>query len=174
MIVFDILLDAEARRRHRARMSSWSQFELQAPGLAASVRTRLDAHVHKTIATLRRDGSPRISGTECRFADGELWIGSMWQALKARDLQRDPRYALHSGSDDPPEWPGDAKLSGVAEEITDPEVVRKMNGEVTEGPSHLFRLDLSEVSVVGLNDARDKIVIDLWHPGEEVRRIERA
>ena len=98
----------------------------------------------------------------------------MWQALKARDLQRDPRYALHSGSDDPPEWPGDAKLSGVVEEITDPDVVRKMNGEVTEGPSHLFRLDLSEVSVVGLNEARDKIVIELWHPGEEVRRIERA
>jgi Pyridoxamine 5'-phosphate oxidase len=174
LIVFDILLDAEARRRHRGRMSSWSQFELQAPALAASVRTRLDAHVHKTIATLRRDGSPRISGTECRFADGELWIGSMWQALKARDLQRDPRYALHSGSDDPPEWPGDAKLSGVVEEITDPEVVRKMNGEAAEGPSHLFRLDLSEVSVVGLNEARDKIVIELWHPGEEVRRIERA
>ena len=132
LIVFDMLLDAAPPCGDRPRMSSWSQFELEAPGLAERVRARLDAHVHKTIATLRRDGSPRISGTETRLEDGELWIGSMWQALKARDLQRDPRYALHSGSDDPPEWPGDAKLSGVVEEITDPEVVRKMNGEVTE------------------------------------------
>ena len=91
MIVFDILLDAAAPCRHRGRMSSWSQFELEAPGLAERVRARLDAHVHKTIATLRRDGSPRISGTEIRFEDGEVWIGSMWQALKARDLQSDPR-----------------------------------------------------------------------------------
>jgi hypothetical protein len=97
----------------------------------------------------------------------------MWQALKARDLQRDPRFALHSGSDDPPEWPGDAKLSGVVEEITDPEVVQRINGAAASGPSHLFRLDLHEASVVGLNEARDRIVIELWHPGEAVRRIER-
>jgi hypothetical protein len=154
-------------------MPSWSEFEAAAPELAREVRGRLDARVHKTLATLRRDGSPRISGTETRFADGELWIGSMWQALKARDLQRDPRYALHSGSDDPPEWPGDAKLSGVVEEITDPEVVQRMNGEVTQGPSHLFRLDVQEASIVGLNETRDRIVIELWRPGASVRRIER-
>jgi hypothetical protein len=45
-------------------MPSWSEFEQQAPDLAAQVRERLDAHVHKTLATIRRDGSPRISGTE--------------------------------------------------------------------------------------------------------------
>src|SRR5690348_14344911 len=93
---------------HRGRMPSWSDFEAAAPELAARVRARLDAHVHKTLATVRRDGSPRISGTETQLADGELWIGSMWQAQKARDLQRDPRFAIHSGSDDPPGWDGDA------------------------------------------------------------------
>ena len=132
-------------------MPSWSDFEAAAPELAARVRERLDAHVHKTLATIRRDGSPRISGTETRFVDGELWIGSMWQALKALDLQRDPRFALHSGSDDPDDWSGDAKLAGVVEEITDPERVREINGEAAAaGPSHLFRLDLREVSTVGL------------------------
>lgn len=156
-------------------MSSWSEFEAQAPALAERVRERLDAHKHKTIATLRRDGAPRISGTETTFADGELWIGSMWQALKARDLQRDPRFALHSGSDEPEAWKGDAKLAGIAEEVTDPERVRELNGEAAAaGPSHLFRLDLHEVSVVGLNEARDAIVIELWTPGADVRRIERT
>src|ERR671914_38732 len=95
-------------------MPSWSEFEA-----AAKVRERLDAHTHKTLATLRRDGSPRISGTESAVRDGELWIGSMWKARKAHDLQRDPRFALHSGSDEPDEWKGDAKLAGIAEEITD-------------------------------------------------------
>jgi Pyridoxamine 5'-phosphate oxidase len=155
-------------------MPSWSDFATEAPELAEKVHARLDAHKHKTIATLRRDGSPRISGTETQLADGELWIGSMWQALKARDLQRDPRYALHSGSDEPSEWKGDAKLAGIAEEITDPALVEKHNGEAASGPSHLFRLDVSEVSLVGLNDARNAIVIEVWRPGEAVRRIERA
>jgi hypothetical protein len=155
-------------------MAGWSEFEAAAPELAARVRERLDAHVHKTLATLRRDGSPRISGTETRFVDGELWIGSMWQALKALDLQRDPRFALHSGSDEPDEWGGDAKLAGVVEEITDPDRVREINGEAAAGgPSHLFRLDLREVSTVGLNDERTALVIDVWTPDGGVRTMER-
>jgi hypothetical protein len=156
-------------------MPSWSEFEAQAPELAASVRRHLDAHTHKTLATVRGDGSPRISGTETRIIDGELWIGSMWDARKARDLRRDPRFALHSGSDDPPDWKGDAKLAGVVEEITDPERVREINGEAAaNGPSHLFRLDLREVSTVGLDDARTQLVIDVWTPGRGVRTIKRA
>jgi hypothetical protein len=155
-------------------MPSWSDFEAAAPELAETVRKRFDAHTHKTLATLRRNGSPRISGTETRLVDGELWIGSMWQALKARDLQRDPRFALHSGSDEPDDWAGDAKLAGVVEEITDPERVKAINGEAAAaGPSHLFRLDLREVSTVGLNDERTALVIEVWTPEGGVRRMER-
>jgi len=156
-------------------MPSWSEFEAAAPELAQTVRERLDAHAHKTIATVRRDGSPRISGTEAEIRDGELWIGSMWQARKARDLRRDPRFALHSGSDEPSAWTGDAKLAGVAEEITDPERVKAANGHsAPPGPSHLFRLDLREVSTVGLDEQRSGIVIEVWTPERGVRRIERA
>ncbi len=156
-------------------MPSWTDFEAAAPALAERVRSRLDAHVHKTLATVRRDGSPRISGTETSFAQGELWIGSMWDAMKARDLRRDPRFALHSGSDDPPGWSGDAKLAGVVEEITDPERVREINGSnAPPGPSHLFRLDLHEVSVVGLHESGRSLVIEVWTPSRGVRTIERA
>jgi hypothetical protein len=155
-------------------VASWAEFEAAAPELAGRVRSLLDAHVHKTLATLRRDGSPRISGTETRLVDGELWIGSMWRALKALDLQRDPRFALHSGSKDPSNWDGDAKLAGVVEEITDPERVRKINGEAAAGgPSHLFRLDLREVSTVGLNDERTALVIEVWTPDAGVRTMQR-
>ena len=156
-------------------MSAWSGFQAQAPELAEVVRARLDAHTHKTLATIRRDGSPRISGTETLLVDGELWVGSMWEARKARDLQRDPRFALHSGSDDPPDWSGDAKLAGLAEEITDSERIRAVvGGRGGPGPSHLFRLDLSEVSTVGLDAGRTAIVIRVWTPGRGVRTIERS
>lgn len=124
---------------------------------------------------MRADGSPRISGTESRIADGELWIGSMWEARKARDLQHDPRFALHSGSDDPPDWTGDAKLAGVAEEITDPE--RKaavIGGSAPPGPSHLFRLDLREVSALRLDAEGTALEIDVWTPEGGVRRLQRG
>jgi hypothetical protein len=156
-------------------MPTWSEFEAAAPALAANVRARLDAHTHKTLATIRRDGSPRISGTETAFADGELWIGSMWQARKAHDLQRDPHFAIHSGSDEPKEWQGDAKLAGIAEEITDPERVQAVNGgNAPPGPSHLFRLDLREVSTVGLDAERKALVIEVWTPEGGVRTIKRS
>ena len=167
-----MLLDRAAPARHASHMPSWSDFEAAAPKLAARVRSRLDAHTHKTLATVRSDGAPRISGTESQFIDGELWIGSMVGARKARDLQRDPRFALHSGSDEPDEWKGDAKLAGVVEEITDPERVREINGSQHSG-SHLFRLDLHEVSTVGLDDARTQLVIEVWTPECGVRTIKR-
>ena len=157
-------------------MPSWSTFERSAPELAAAVRRHLDAHVHKTLATLRRDGSPRISGTEVIFARGDLWLGSMPGSVKARDLQRDPRCALHSGSADPPDWTGDAKVAGRVEEVFDEELraaVLGADGQRPAGPSHLFGLDVTELSVVHLNDARDGLIIESWHPGRGVTRLER-
>jgi len=155
-------------------MATWSEFAAAAPELAERVKARFDAHKHKTMATLRKDGSPRISGTECRFEDGELWIGSMWKAVKALDLQRDPRFAMHSATVDPDDWGGEAKIAGTAEEIVDEDEVRRRNGEAGEsGPSHAFRLDIDEASTVGLNDAKTKLVIEVWTPEHGVRTIER-
>ena len=153
-------------------MPSWAKFEAEAPELAARVRERLEAHGHKTIATLRRDGSPRISGTEAQFKDGDLWIGSMWRAVKALDLRRDPRYALHSASEDPDVWAGDAKVAGIAEEVTDPAMVLELNGSEV-GKSHLFRLDIAEASSVGLSEDRKALVIEVWTPRDGVRTIRR-
>ncbi len=155
-------------------MARWSEVEAEAPELAAHARRLFDAHVHKTIATLRRDGSPRISGIEMSFVDGDLWTGSMWQAVKALDLRRDPRYALHSGSDDPADWKGDAKVAGRAEEVTDP----KRKAEIVGGAapvdaSHAFRLDVTELVVVRLGEPPDHIVVEAWHQGRGVTRRER-
>jgi hypothetical protein len=156
-------------------MASWSEFAAAAPALAERVQQRFDAHRHKTMATLRKDGSPRISGTETQFEDGELWIGSMWKAVKALDLQRDPRYAIHSATVDPeaPGW-SEAKIAGVAHEVVDKDEINRRNGEAAnDGESHLFRLDITEASAVYLNDAKTKLVIEVWTPEKGVRTIER-
>jgi Pyridoxamine 5'-phosphate oxidase len=144
-------------------MASWSDVEAQAPELAARARAFFDAFKHKTLATLRRDGSPRISGSELEIEDGEMWLGSMWHAVKALDLQRDPRFALHSGSPDPDAgWAGDAKIAGRAVEVTEPDAT-----------SHRFRLDITELVVVSLGEPADHIVIESWHEGRGVKRVER-
>jgi hypothetical protein len=90
----------------------------------------------------------------------------MWRAVKALDLQRDRRFALHSASEDPDRgWKGDAKIAGRAEEITDQDVVADHN---EEDPSHLFRLDLTELSTVRLGAPADHLVIESWHEGRGV------
>jgi len=155
-------------------MARWGEIEQEAPELAARARQFLDAGVHKTLATLRRDGSPRISGTEIEIRDGDLWFGGMWRSVKALDLQRDPRFALHGPSVSPPDWRGDAKLAGRAEEITDPEVVARLTEGGPPGPSHLFRADITELSVVRLAESGESLLIESWHPGRGTTRVERA
>jgi hypothetical protein len=150
-------------------MASWKDVEEQAPELAARARRLLDAHTHKTIATLRADGAPRISGIEAQFEAGELTFGSMPDARKGADLRRDPRFALHSTSVDPPEaapaqWEGDAKIAGRAVP-TGP-----LTGEVS---GDAFRADVTEVVVTSLNEAADRLVVEFWREGSGVRRVER-
>ena len=157
-------------------MATWHDVTTAAPELAGAARELFEANKHLTIATLRKDGSPRISGIECRFIEGDLWFGSMPDALKARDLQRDPRFALHSGTGDASQWHGDAKVSGRAQEVTEParraEIFAAM-GQTDPGEAHMFRAELSEVSTVRLGEPADHLVIDSWREGEEPRRIKR-
>jgi hypothetical protein len=144
-------------------MASWSEVEREAPELTALARSFFDPLAHKTLATLRRDGAPRISGTELDFEDGEAWLGSMWRAVKALDLQRDPRFAVHSGSPNPAEWRGDAKIAGRAVEVTE-----------AGATAHRFRLDITELVVVTHGgDPPDHLVIQSWHEGRGVARLRR-
>ncbi|MCT9933093.1 pyridoxamine 5'-phosphate oxidase family protein [Planotetraspora sp. A-T 1434] len=158
-------------------MASWQTIEQEIPELAAKVRSIMGKHKHKTMATLRKDGSPRISGTEVEFKDGEAWVGSMLGAVKALDLRRDPRLALHSGSDDPDEanpgaWSGDAKLAGRAVEVADPEVHARYGGPPGQ-EFHLFRIDVTEVVVTRVDEAGEHLVIEVWHEGTGHRVIRR-
>ena len=161
-------------------MARWSEVEAEAPGVAALVRAAFDAHKHKTMATLRKDGSPRISGTELDFFVGDAYLGSMPGARKARDLQRDPRVAFHSATVDPEMVLGDAKIAGRAIEVTDPAEIAaftrqhaESSGDEAPGEFHLFRVDVGEIAITRIGDPPDHLVIESWHQGRGTNRIER-
>lgn len=159
-------------------MTSWDDVTAAAPDLARRAKAAFDRGRHKTMATLRRDGSPRISGTEVEFRDGEVWVGSMLGAQKARDLLRDPRVAIHSPTSDPDEETGtmepDARISGRAVEVTDPETLAAASGgEPPSEPYHLFRIDVTEVVVIGVGDPPDHLDIDHWTPAGGLQHTER-
>jgi hypothetical protein len=54
----------------------WSDVEQSSPELAERVRQIFDGRRHKIMATLRRDGSPRVSGIETQFVDGDRRIAT--------------------------------------------------------------------------------------------------
>jgi Pyridoxamine 5'-phosphate oxidase len=155
-------------------MVSWRAFEQAEHELAATVRRLFEAGRHKTIATLRADGSPRISGIECEFTDGELTFGSMTGARKGVDLLRDPRFALHGPTFHPVEgkeneWPGEAKIAGLA--VAAGAVPKNDDGEGPDGD--LFTADITEVVVTGLNEEATRLVVESWTPTRARQRIER-
>ena len=156
-------------------MATWDEVRSQAPELVALAETTFAAHTHKTVATVRADGSPRICGTELTIRNGQVWLAGMTGARRFDDLRRDPRVAIHSGSDDPDAWHGDAKLAGVATPVLG--AARKAFGSSLEqkppGPFELFRVDVTELVVVRLNETRTKLLIESWREGSGVRRFER-
>ena len=159
-------------------MPGWNEIVRDAPELAAAVQARFDANRHKVLGTLRADGSPRLSGIEVTFRDGELWLGMMPDSRKAFDLRRDPRLALHSATVDPELVDGDARISGRAVEATDAGAMTAL----VEGDSryedgapagHVFRVDVTELMLIKIGEPADHLVISSWHEGRGVERVER-
>jgi hypothetical protein len=143
-------------------VGSWSEIERDAPEFAARVRRRFGMGVNKTIATLRHDGSPRISACEVEIDSGVVSFGTMGGAMKLLDLRRDPRIAIHSATIEQPsdveDWPGDAKLAGRVIEVPPP-----ADNEI-EGAA-FFTVDVSEVTLTYVGTPADHLVIESWHQG---------
>jgi hypothetical protein len=152
-------------------VTTWAEFLNEQPELAEKVRRRFDIRKHKTLATLRSDGSPRISGIEVEFADGQVYLGMMPKSAKLLDVGRDPRLALHSPTEDAPAgaatgWGGEAKISGTAVEVD--------RGGSDESDGSSFAVDISEVVFTHLNAEGDLLVVEAWHPGRGIQTSQRA
>jgi predicted pyridoxine 5'-phosphate oxidase superfamily flavin-nucleotide-binding protein len=156
---------------------TWRDLELAAPEIAEPGKTRLEATRVALLATLRRDGSPRISPVEPFFAEGHLLFGAMAWTLKVRDLERDPRCTLHSAITGPNEGEGELKLYGRA--IDADEDVRAACREgwwIDEPPesARVFSLDIEEAAFVTWDYERGEMTLRRWSPGIGLRTTQRS
>jgi Pyridoxamine 5'-phosphate oxidase len=158
-------------------MASWTEVDTAAPGLAAAVRERFEAHGLGLLATLRADGFPRLSGVEPLFDLGELWLGMMKDSRKSLDLRRDPRCALHNATTDKEVHEGDVKITGRGVPAAGDERaaykaawLAHRGSEVPE-PFDLLRIDVYELARI--MPAGDHLLIESWREGGEVRSVNR-
>ncbi|TQJ20161.1 hypothetical protein FBZ33_0350 [Micromonospora sp. A202] len=152
-------------------MASWMQVETADRSLADRVKRRFAMGTNKTIATLRKDGGPRISACEVEFRDSEVKLGMMPGSMKLLDLLRDARIAIHCPTIEPTEeqsdgWPGDAKLAGVAVEVPEP-------ADNTVEGARFFRVDVREVVLTYVAETRDHLIVESWQEGRGVQRRPR-
>ncbi|OKJ31788.1 pyridoxamine 5'-phosphate oxidase family protein [Streptomyces sp. CB01580] len=153
--------------------NSWAAFEAAHPAFAGTVRTRFGLYRHHVLATLRKDGAPRVTGLEVDFRFGELLLGMMPDSRKALDLLRDPRFAVQANPGPDAELAdGDVRVSGRAVEVTDPAFLARFTEEAKPPePFQLFRAELGEVVLTNLDSG--EMVLRVWRPGAPVRTIHR-
>jgi hypothetical protein len=104
----------------RSRMLRWADFEVAASELATLGRERFERFGFLFVATVRKDGGPRVNPVEAYVVDGHLVLNMMWRSRKALDLLRDPRIYLHTPITDRLGAPGEFKAAGRALPIEEP------------------------------------------------------
>lgn len=152
----------------------WAEFATVAPEMLALGREQLEARKLVLIATLRRDGSPRISCAEPVILEGDLYLGMMWGSRKAVDLRRDPRLVIHnpicSNTGDEVEF----SLKGQAIEVHGAELRRRFAEAVAETTTwnephfHLFAIDIDSAALIRYE--RGEQLVKMWPGGRERRR----
>jgi hypothetical protein len=157
----------------------WAELEQQEPALAARGRARLGDPGVVLVVTIRADGSPRLSPVEPLFWTGDLWLSMGWQTRKAMDLYRDPRILVHNIVSDREGTSGEFKVRGRAIPEEDDGLARRYAAQVEAelgwspepGRFHLFRVELSEVTVIRWDPATNDQFVCRWPAGVEfVRR----
>jgi len=156
----------------------WSEFEHAQPRMARLGRERLIDPGVVLVATIRRDGTPRVSPVEPFLLDGDLWLSMMWQSAKARDLLRDPRILVHCVITSRDGAEGEFKVRGNACLETDLAVLRRYAEAVAAGlgwrpdpeRSHLFAVDISKVSYLSYDPSTGDQHVAMWPPGREFIR----
>jgi hypothetical protein len=157
---------------------NWSELEHAQPGLTDLARERLLAPGVVLVATIRRDGTPRLSPVEPYVMDGDLWLSMLWHSTKAADLLHDPRILVHSVITNRDGGEGEFKIRGTARAENDPNVLRRYADAVsadlgwspTPGRSHLFAVSLDEVAFIRYDDATGDQHVAMWPPAREFIR----
>jgi nitroimidazol reductase NimA-like FMN-containing flavoprotein (pyridoxamine 5'-phosphate oxidase superfamily) len=168
-------------------MASFADVRNVEPDLADRVRAILSSTTNAVLGTISRDGSPRLSGADPYFHDGQLRIWSMPRARKGQDLRRDPRVALHSipwdsrklrdGAVDVGE--ADAKVSGRAVLASDTGErsafrawLKSERGFEPPEDWDLFTIDIDALTVISVDNGQ--LVVDRWSTAEGRQTMRRA
>jgi Pyridoxamine 5'-phosphate oxidase len=167
-------------------MATWTALSAEAPEIAEMAERRLVATGLLMLATLRRDGFPRISPVETVVADGRLtlhdgrlWLGMMPGSTKSRDLQRDHRFGLHSATADKNVTDGDVKMWGTAQLVTGHDTLAKLSDDIYASVGHRFEVgefDAFDLDLLGASTVEvrgDTMYVATWTPGAGVRVDER-
>ena len=157
----------------------WSELMRRQPGLADLGRQRLLDPGVVLVATIRRDGTPRLSPVEPFVMDGDLWLSMLWQSTKAADLIRDPRLLVHGVVTNRDGREGEFKVRGLARSEKDGSVQGRYAEAVGQalgwkpevGQFHLFAVDIEHVSYLRYDEPTGDQYVTQWPPGREyVRR----
>lgn len=144
-------------------MVTWAAFEAAAPELAAHGRRLLyqfDVGLG-FLATVRRDGGPRLHPMCPILCDGALYAFIVTMSYKRGDLLRDGRYAMHTFPSPPPEPPSttgdeefyiDGRASRVDDRALRQRVVESTGGRL--GTHHFEELWTFDV---------DRVLHTVWH-----------
>ena len=132
----------------------WQEFARQDPAMAALGQERLDRNGLIMLATLRKNGWPRISPVEPLFFNGQLYLGMMWQSQKALDLLRDPRCSVHNAVSDRHGSEGEFKVYGRATAVTNAAelkgysdaMAQKIGIEFDGQEFHCFAIDIDSAA----------------------------
>lgn len=155
---------------------SWKVFEEDSPELARLGYEKLNRKI-AYLATLKKDGSPRLHPVTPFIGNGMLFIFTEPSSPKIQDLRRDRRYALHCTVG------GEGQLieiliSGEAVIISNPRVREQAESiaasSVVIKSYVLFEFQVKQVLVVEYDDER-KPVIHRWNRGNaEISSIKKT
>jgi len=156
----------------------WDDLQHEQPRFGALVHDRLIGPGVVLVATVRRDGTPRLSPVEPFVLNGDLWLSMLLGSLKAADLHRDPRVLVHSVVSGPSGEQGETKLRGRAVASDDPATHRRYADAVSAalpwspqvGRFHLFRVDLEDVTFLRYDNATGDQYLTRWPVGTETVR----
>lgn len=162
-------------------MVTWSEFAAEAHHIAAIFARRHAATGNLCLlATLRSDGYPRISPIEPRIREGQLVVVGMPGTTKFRDLERNPRFCLHTATVDPYVGDGDVKLWADARDLRDRDFHQRFADDLFETTGLDLRgqefdpfyvADINGASSVELVD--EQLMITIWRPGEGERQVKK-
>jgi hypothetical protein len=161
----------------------WSDIAHAQPRLAGLAHNRLIDPGVVLVATLRRDGTPRLSPVEPLIMEGDLWLSMMWHSAKARDLLRDPRVLVHNAVTSRSGAGGEFKIRGCASEECDPARQRRyadraaatLGWDPEPGRFHLFAVDIEHTAFISYDEPTGDQHVATWPPAREfIRRATSA